>query len=273
MGEFNYDVFNSFQDGVLIIDRNRNIVFANKTMRGLCDCEDGPLRIKCHELSHCMPVPCEYSDFVCPHKEIFSAGQSINVTHIHICPSGRKMIFEITCSPIRDESGEVVLMAEILRDVTEIKTAEDTIRSKEEKLKANEVLLPAMLNRIDDAVVVVARDYRVVSANEGYLKQTKLTLSEITGRYCYEVFHHFDRPCHELGEECAVKKTFDTGKHHTALHIHRDKEDNPVYVQMNSYPIKDESGDVTSVLETLTNIKETVHFLSHITKINSGNPK
>ena len=260
MAAFNYDVFNCFQDGVLIIDRDRNIIFANRVISDLCDCEDGLLRMKCHELSHKMPVPCESPDFICPHKKVFSTGRSINVTHIHVGPTGKKMVFDITCSPIKDEGNEVVLMAEILRDVTEIKNAEDAIRSKEEKLKANETFLAAVLNGIGDAVVVVDRDYRIVSANEGYLKQTRLSLSEIKGRYCHVVSHHSDRRCYEVGEECAVMRVYETGRHHKTVHTHRDRQDNPVYVETNAYPIKDELGDVASVIETLADITEKVEL-------------
>lgn len=260
MSSFNFDVFNSFQDGILIIDRNRSVVFANRTIRELYDCEDGPFRIKCHELSHNRPVPCDSPDFVCPHKKVFSTGQSINVTHTHVFPTGRKIVFEITCSPIRDKNGEVILMAEIMRDVTEMKRAEESLRSRDEKLKANEDFLTAVLNGIGDAVLVVDKDYRIISANEGYLRQTKLTLSEIKGRHCHAVSHHSDKPCYDVGEECAVKRAYETGKHHKAVHTHRDREDNPVYVETNAYPIKDQSGDVASVIETITDITGKVEL-------------
>jgi PAS domain S-box-containing protein len=258
METLNYDVFDSFQDGVLILDKDHNIIFANRAIRELCYCEYGSSQIKCHELLHDMNRPCNSPDLICPHKTVFSTGRSINVTHIHVCPTGKKRIFDITCSPIKDEGGEVFLMAEILRDVTEIKMAEDTIRSQEEKLKENAVFLTAVLDGIGDAVVVLDRDYRIVSANEGYLKQTKFSRPEIIGRHCHAVSHHSDRPCYEVGEECAVKRVYETGRHHKAVHIHRDKQDNPVYVETNAYPIKDESGNVASVIETLTDVTEKV---------------
>jgi two-component system cell cycle sensor histidine kinase/response regulator CckA len=258
MKTLDYNVFDSFRDGVLILDKDFNVIFANRAMLRLCDREGEPLQIKCHEFSHNMPQPCKSPDFICPHKTVFETGKSINITHVHVCPTGRQLIFEITCSPITDENDKVVQMVEILKDVTEMKKAEDTIKSQEEKLKEKEAFLSAVLDGIGDAVIVVDRDYRVVFANEGYLKQTKLSLSDVTGRHCHSISHHSDKPCYELGEKCAVKVAYETGKHHKAIHIHRDRQDNPVYVETNAYPIKDEADNVVSVVETLTDVTEKV---------------
>jgi signal transduction histidine kinase/ActR/RegA family two-component response regulator len=65
-----------------------------------------------------------------------------------------------------------------------------------------------------------------------------------------------ERPCFELGEECAVQKVFADGKPHGTIHKHPGKEGQTLYVETKAFPIRDQSGQITSVIETVNNITE-----------------
>jgi signal transduction histidine kinase/ActR/RegA family two-component response regulator len=95
-----------------------------------------------------------------------------------------------------------------------------------------------------------------LSANKAYLHQVKMGLEEVIGRHCYEISHRIDKACYETGAECSVKRTFDTGEPHTSLHIHQDREKNPIYVETKSYPLKDASGYTISAIEIINNTTE-----------------
>jgi signal transduction histidine kinase/CheY-like chemotaxis protein len=62
--------------------------------------------------------------------------------------------------------------------------------------------------------------------------------------------------CHEAGEECAARRVFETGEPSAALHKHPDSDGHILYVETKAYPIKDASGNVISVIETVNNITE-----------------
>ena len=64
------------------------------------------------------------------------------------------------------------------------------------------------------------------------------------------------RPCFENGEDCAVQKAFETGEPCVAYHKHSDAGENLRYVETRAFPLKNESGMVTSVIESVTNITE-----------------
>ncbi|MBI4824368.1 MAG: PAS domain-containing protein [Nitrospirae bacterium] len=115
-----------------------------------------------------------------------------------------------------------------------------------------------VFNSIGDAVVVINRDMRIVMANKAYWEQEKLPVNSVLGRHCYEVSHGFQRPCPEIKPECEcpVKETFETGEPSKAVHTHKDKDGNEVYVSIRSYPIKNSSGEVTEIVEILNDITE-----------------
>ncbi len=111
-----------------------------------------------------------------------------------------------------------------------------------------------ILQAVDEAFIVIDRDFRVVSANRAYADQVRMPVEAIVGKHCYEISHNIQKPCYDSGEECSVKQTYETGMSHAALHTHRDSAGNYVYVETKSFPMKDSNGNVVSVIETINNI-------------------
>lgn len=121
--------------------------------------------------------------------------------------------------------------------------------------KKSEEFVRKVLETVDEGFLVIDEDYRIVSANRAYLSLVHKSCEEVAGRHCYEVTHHLLKPCHESGEDCPVLNTFNTGQPKTALHIHRG-DTRTAYVEVKSYPIKDETGRVISVIAVINDITE-----------------
>lgn len=149
--------------------------------------------------------------------------------------------------PLRNRAGDIVYMLSVTDDITSRKEAE-------EKLRQSEQFVRNMLDTVDEGFIVVDRDYRIITANKAYCKQVGGCYGEIPGRLCYEVSHKIGNPCYEEGEDCAVRRVFETGEPHSALHRHKDPEGNILYVETKAYPVRDASGRVTSAIETVKNI-------------------
>ena len=135
----------------------------------------------------------------------------------------------------------------------------DRVRQKrlmEKRLRESEAFLESILNGIGDAVVVIDRDFRILKANKRYAEQTHFLLYEIVGKHCYEVSHHFSRPCYEMDEDCSVKKAFEDGRHHKVIHKHKTKEKGEIVVETNSYPLFDAEGNIYAVVETIEDITD-----------------
>lgn len=140
--------------------------------------------------------------------------------------------------------------------VRQKKELQAIVKSGKERLRQSEYFFQAVLESLGEAVVVIDPEMRIISANQGYRRQTGRRDEEIVGRHCYEISHGFSRPCY-LEEEnctCSVTETFKDGRHHTATHIHRDKEGNPLYVETCSYPLVDGGGQVYAVVETIRDV-------------------
>jgi PAS domain S-box-containing protein len=163
--------------------------------------------------------------------------------------NGREWILEAFGRVERDSQGRPIRFAGTAQDITESKLAE-------KKIKENEKYIRNILDTVDDGFIVVDRDYRIMTANKAYRSQVPLPGKEVVGRHCYEVSHLAERPCFEVGEECAVQEAFATGTTHTAVHNHVNKDGEILFVETKAFPNKDESGNVVSVIETTHNITE-----------------
>lgn len=136
-------------------------------------------------------------------------------------------------------------------------------RAKSEGLlKKSESFLASILEGIGEGVVVIDREFNIISANSAYCYQVKMPYKEVLGKKCYQISHQLDKPCFEFKDEqkcdCAVKKCIDTGTHACSVHTHLTSEKVPVYVETNAYPLRDESGEIVSVIETLKDITDSV---------------
>ena len=129
-------------------------------------------------------------------------------------------------------------------------------KTVEEKIRQSEAFIRNILDTVDEGFIVIDRDFRILTANKAYCSQVGESCDSVIGRHCYEISHKTLRPCYEEGEECAVRHVFETGEPHIALHKHPDAKGSILYVETKAFPIKDSTGAVTSVIETVNNITE-----------------
>ena len=128
----------------------------------------------------------------------------------------------------------------MILDITERKQADDFVKN--------------VLEAVDEAFIVIDRDFRVLMANHAYAAQVRMEVGDIIGKHCYEVSHKQQRPCYETGEECTVRKTFETGNSYTAVHTHYDSHGDAVYAETKSFAMRDKAGTVVSAIEIIHNI-------------------
>ena len=108
-----------------------------------------------------------------------------------------------------------------------------------------------IINIFPDPFVIINRDYRIVAANETYLRHYGYTdLSEVVGRPCHEISHHSDVPCSQNGEHCPLEIVFETGQPTQVMHIHY-RGNTEEFCQLHSTPLLDAQGKVLYVGETI----------------------
>jgi len=107
--------------------------------------------------------------------------------------------------------------------------------------------LEAVLDSFPEPMVLLDRDYRVVAANETYLRDYQDDVP-VAGRCCYEVSHHYDRPCDQVGEDCPLKESLRSGQMHRVLHVHHTPRGHE-HIEVETLPIRGGNGEVEFFIE------------------------
>jgi PAS domain S-box-containing protein len=150
---------------------------------------------------------------------------------------------------IRDEAGKPLIFRGTAQDVTQMRKIENALRSSRD-------FVESILDTVDEAFIVIDRDYVITMANNAYARQVDMPLKDIIGKHCHEISHQSSKRCFESGEDCSVRHCFETGEAYSCVHRHKSKDGSILYVETKAFPLKDPSGNVTSAIEVINNITD-----------------
>ena len=149
---------------------------------------------------------------------------------------------EVDLSTRRIDLGDESFYQMIFRDLTGQRKLEKKIRESKRNLEA-------IFDGIRDQLSIQTPDYRIFRVNRAVIEKYRITFSGLLGKKCYEAYHQRTLPC----ETCPVSVTFQTKQ--PANSIMKIPEDNTT-LQIFSYPILDEKGDLLSAIEYMKDITE-----------------
>ncbi len=155
------------EDGLLVVDREYGVRFANRVMRQRLVSQEQPfLGRRCYEVFEDRPTPCNYPLWRCPLAKIVDTGKPVRIIHLDYSPKARTVperYVEIIMYPLRDREGCIIGATETRRDVTAERGLETYILRHHHHLQA--------LDRISSAVSGLWDLDRILSVSlEGVLE-------------------------------------------------------------------------------------------------------
>jgi diguanylate cyclase (GGDEF)-like protein/PAS domain S-box-containing protein len=140
-----------------------------------------------------------------------------------------------------DDGGRVC----IIRDITWRKRSE-------ERLRRSERFLNMIFDSIRDPFCVIDGEFRVIRANAAYAALKNVRADDLIGRKCHEVLENSGRVC----EGCIVDKSFQSADPCAKEKQVVLKNGAATWVETYTYPIIDDNGKVTHVMEYTRDITE-----------------
>jgi two-component system, NtrC family, sensor kinase len=119
-----------------------------------------------------------------------------------------------------------------------------------------EGIVESMFSSIQDRVLILRKDLKILDANEAMLQSVGMTKDEIIGKSCYQVSHWSMSPCNEKGHHCPVSECLETGSSAHAIHEHFDRNNQTRYCEVTIIPLKDNDGKVELFLEIIRDITD-----------------
>jgi len=146
--------------------------------------------------------------------------------------------------------------AQLFWEISRVSTLQ---KKTDQELKETRARYKMIINElIQEDVLVIAYDYKIMDINESLLNRLGLQRKDVIGRYCYEITHHQDLPCSGDHHPCPLIQTMETEKPSQTTHIHLNRDKKKIYYSISTYPLL-ENGDVIGAIEISRDITNDIN--------------
>jgi two-component system NtrC family sensor kinase len=133
-------------------------------------------------------------------------------------------------------------------------------KKTDQELQEARAMYNAIINKlIQEDVLVIAYDYRIIDINESLLIKLGLRREDVIGRHCYEITHRQQMPCSGEHHPCPLIQTLNSKKPSQTTHVHLDKNNNEIHYSISTYPLT-EGGDVIGAMEISRDITKDINL-------------
>jgi len=156
-----------------------------------------------------------------------------NLEYTLVDRSGKKFPVEMSTAVIKDMQGDVSSFIAVVKDVTDR-------RKKEKELLSMKKHLETVLDGIDESIVVIDRDYNIISHNRAFASHVGSGRScSYESQKCFKAIHGFDEPC----RECVVRDMFKDKEPKEDTHFH-SKDNAKIWHHTRAYPLLEEGDEL-----------------------------
>lgn len=188
----------------------------------------------------------------CPVEKTFRTGKGQRRNETIKYLSGEEAPVIVHTAPIRSKDNEVELVLEISADITEVKRLREELRTARQRHKQ-------LFDEAPCYITVQDRKFNISATNRRF----KEDFGEEAGQKCFEIYKHRQEPC----PDCPVAKTFEDGKSHQSEMAVTSKTGEQNNVLIWTAPIRNESGEITQVMEMSTNITQIRKLQDHLSSL------
>lgn len=162
MQEYCQAIIDSLSDELIVIDRDFRIRWVNAAVQARWNRAESCIGQPCHAVTG-HPQPCSTAGYACPVPTVLKTGNPVRVTHWRADGNGGKRCVQVVASPVRDGSGEIREVVELMRDVTEGQDLREELVQRNRELSALNIVAEAVSGSLrleeilDTALDVVLR--------------------------------------------------------------------------------------------------------------------
>ncbi len=122
------------------------------------------------------------------------------------------------------------------------------------QLDINEGIVESIFASIHDGVILLSPGFKILDANEAFLKLTGKRRDAVVGKSCHETIHCMDQPCEEKGELCPVIESLETRRSSHVIHGHNSRNGKTIYCEVTVVPLKNAGGEVELLIAIMRDI-------------------
>lgn len=242
---FTETVLNGMHDAISVIDvRNFRILDVNAAfLSEMGMTRDEVIGKTCHEVTHRSSVPCSAPDDPCPLCDTVRLGKYTTYEHVHYRSDGGKIHAEVSTSPVKDDSGQVVGVIHVSRNITARKAADM------ERMK-----LSTAIEKAADMIVITDKGGIIEYVNPAFETVTGYTREEAIGKTpsLFKSGLHGKEFYRELWD------TILSGNIYRNIFVNRKKNGELYYDECTITPMRDQHNVITHFIATAKVITDRI---------------
>lgn len=162
------DIFDGFQDGISVLDKNLNITHVNKWIKENHHDKLPLIGKKCYEAFQDRSSPCPW----CPSLKTISTG-SVYRERVNVTVSENDTAWiELSSYPYKNANDEIIGVIEHVKDVTQGTEMEEKLRSSEQNFRT-------FFETIDDIMIIGTPDGKILFTNSAVSKKLGYTADNL----------------------------------------------------------------------------------------------
>ena len=181
-------------------------------------------------------------------KNILDGYNIINFEKKYITKNNKIVWVSLSITVLRDNNNKPEFYIGTCENITEKRFLEQNLKEINKKLTQTNNLLQAVLDGIPDIIGIQDANHNIIQYNKAGLDFFKVTQNQLIGKKCYELLGRIEQ-C-EVCSTPAYVKSKKPERHEQYFPMLN------IWVDMRSYPILDEKGEIVMVIEHLRDITE-----------------
>lgn len=143
-----------------------------------------------------------------------------------------------------------ILNEDLDKKTKELLDVNKRLKTEEETASRTKNELQSIFDGIQDNIVFFDLDYHIIKANQAFFNKFHFDKKELLTKKCYQLLQKRDAPC----EVCAVRDTYNSKI--TTFREERGSDGNEKIIQKFAFPVKNNDGVLTGVVEHIKDITE-----------------
>lgn len=143
----------------------------------------------------------------------------------------------------------------------------NAIGLEERKLRERTIEIETILNGIQDYILVITPDKKIVDVNDSFLKMIGYSRDRLLGRKCYEIFTEISNDQYEICDtKCPMNKVINDRRPAQLVLNQVDNKGQPRYIEVTMHPLWEEDGRISKFIEISRDITVRLKEEEEITK-------
>jgi len=133
----------------------------------------------------------------------------------------------------------------------------------EGKLREQQIFTENIIESLDNGLVVIDTNYRVITANSAYCRHFGLKPDEMIGRKCHEAVYGSELPCFRAGRDCPVQHTLESGQPASLIRQNSEAKTPSRVIEIKAFPLRDASDKIIAVIELTSDVTDKLKLEEH----------